>query len=60
MLRTLTGVLQALAGALVVGADAVVGAAAAPVTAGISIFGAAASGALGTDLFNRGTSRALA
>lgn len=59
LLQKLVGVLEALGGALVVGANAVVGAAAAPVTGGLSVFGAGVSGVLGAEVVSRGAKRAL-
>jgi hypothetical protein len=57
--RRLCGVLEVLCGAAVIGADALVGAAAAPATAGVSIVGAAVSQAAGTEVVARGSRRAL-
>jgi hypothetical protein len=59
VIRKLVGVFEALGGALVVGVDAVAGAAATPVTGGLSLIGAGASGVLGTEAVSRGAKRAL-
>jgi hypothetical protein len=59
ILRRLLGVFEALGGALVVGANAAVGAAGAPVSGGLSAAGAAMSAVCGTEMFSRGAKRAL-
>jgi hypothetical protein len=59
LLRRLVGVLEALGGALVVGADAAAGAAGAAASAGLTVAGAGISGAFGTETFTRGVRRAL-
>jgi hypothetical protein len=55
----LAGVVLAMGGGLLVGANATVGTGLAPVTGGISAAGAAVSVAAGTDMFSRGVTRAL-
>jgi hypothetical protein len=59
LFRKLLGVVEALGGALIVGVNAAVGAAGAPVTGGLSTVGAAVSGVFGTEMFSRGAKRAL-
>lgn len=53
----LIGVLEALAGGLIVGGDTAAGTAGAPVTFGLSAVGAAVSVAAGTELMGRGAER---
>jgi hypothetical protein len=55
----LIGVIEALAGGLIVGGDTAAGTAAVPVTFGISAVGAAVSVAAGTELMGRGAQRVL-
>ena len=57
-LQLLQGVLVALAGGTIVAVNALVGAGAIPVTGGLSIGGAALSGAVGQDLVTRGIDKA--
>jgi hypothetical protein len=54
LIRHLQGVLVALAGGMIVTSNALIGAGAVPVTAGLSIPGAALSAAVGQDLVTRG------
>jgi len=56
--RRLSGVLEVLCGAIVVAGDAIVGASAAPATAGISAQGAAVSIGAGIEVISRGVDRA--
>jgi hypothetical protein len=58
LIARLTGVFEALGGALVVAGNAAVGAAGTPVTAGISLVGTAVSTAAGTEIISRGVDRA--
>ncbi len=55
----LIGVIEALAGGLIVGGDTAAGTAGAPVTFGLSVVGAAVSVAAGTELMGRGAQRVL-
>jgi hypothetical protein len=59
LIRKLEGVLIALAGGMVVTSNALIGTATIPVTGGLSIAGAALSGAVGQDLVTRGIDRAM-
>lgn len=58
LIARLAGVFEALGGALVVAGNAAVGAIGTPVTAGISLVGAAVSTAVGTEVISRGVDRA--
>lgn len=58
--QRLIGVLEALGGGLIVGADTAVGIGAIPVTFGLSPVGAAVSVAAGTEMLSRGVDSALA
>jgi hypothetical protein len=58
LIDRLTGVFETLAGALVIAGNAAVGAVATPVTAGLSLVGAAVSTAAGTEVISRGVDRA--
>ncbi|HXR60811.1 MAG TPA: hypothetical protein VN732_05770 [Solirubrobacterales bacterium] len=55
----LIGVIEALAGGLIVGGDTAAGTAGVPVTFGLSAVGAAVSVAAGTEMMGRGAQRAL-
>jgi hypothetical protein len=58
LIARLTGVFETLAGALIIAGNAAVGAAGTPVTAGLSVVGAAVSTAAGTEVISRGIDRA--
>lgn len=58
LIAQLAGVFEALGGALVIAGNAAVGAIGTPVTAGISLIGAAVSTAVGTEVISRGVDRA--
>jgi hypothetical protein len=59
LIRQLEGVLVALAGGMIVTSNTLVGAGAVPVTGGLSVVGAALSGAVGQDLVTRGIDMAV-
>jgi hypothetical protein len=59
LIRKLEGVLVALAGGMVVTSNALIAAGTIPVTGGLSVVGAALSGAVGQDLVTRGIDRAM-
>ncbi len=59
VIQRLTGALEAMGGGLIVTADALIGAGATPATGGISLAGAAVSGAAGTAMVERGVDKAL-
>jgi hypothetical protein len=58
VVQRLAGVLETLGGGAIVTADALIGAGAAPATAGVSVAGAAVSGVAGAEMMSRGISRA--
>jgi hypothetical protein len=58
LIGRLAGVFETLAGALIIAGNAAVGAIGTPVTAGVSLAGAAVSTAAGTEVISRGVDRA--
>lgn len=59
VVRRLAGVFEALGGGLIIAADSLIGAGAAPFTGGLSIAGAGVSIAAGTEMLSRGVARAV-
>ena len=58
LIARLAGVFETLAGALIIAGNAAVGAIGTPVTAGVSLVGAAVLTAAGTEVISRGVNRA--